>query len=128
MDLIDLGLKFVPTPSKISVPDIKSAQHYIKRRIALFDYFSKYPHMKNTNPNPIANKFLPPNSWTPEPHQISSHTLESINKICEATQNICAGKIITPTPKNPPTNAPGGNTDKTKKPPLELLNIPENQI
>ena len=44
-----------------------------------------------------------PSNFTPQAHQLSAPTLETINKICEATQNICSGKIVSPTKTKPKT-------------------------
>jgi len=91
LDLLDLGLTFIPTVRLLDPLVTRADQKYVARRVRLIDYF----HFHGSNEEPIANdfrkQFTSKSNWTPQDFQISTPTLNTLHNICDITQNRLAG-------------------------------------
>ena len=92
IELLDLGLSFIPTPSKIPYAHTLQFQKRITRRISLFDFFNNKPD-KPAKQSTI-DPFRLPSTFTPSTYHLSQPTLTSLNDICKTTANTCAGKFV----------------------------------
>ena len=99
VQLLDLGLKFVPTITLLEFKETVDDERCLLRRIALYDFWSNNPRENENNNNNDRNdfprKFTSRSAWTPATHQITDFTVKTMNKICETICNIMAGKLHT---------------------------------
>lgn len=83
-DLLDLGLSFIPTVSKMNIEQIEESQNKLIRSIKLRDFFGDddQPYVKNDR------MFTDPSTWVPEDEDLSPAAEQLIARIQETTETI----------------------------------------
>jgi hypothetical protein len=113
--LLNKGLKFIPTPTCISIDEILIHKDALVRKIKLQSFFS------NTD-KPLDDaipRFVEKSSWTPGLQQLAPETITTVAKLDKITE-----ELIISLPKC----SSGGatkikNTDKTNLSPLERVGL-----
>lgn len=70
LDLLSLGLTFIPTPTTVKVSDLQNQHNRLIRSIKIIDYFQNNIHSFNSN-----QRFSPPSKWIPPLHKLSPDCL-----------------------------------------------------
>ena len=91
---MDLGLTFIPTCRLLDPADTRNDFKYISRRVRLIDYFHFHGSSEEKEDLDFRKKFTARSSWTPQDGQISTATLNTLDKLCYITNNSLAGKLI----------------------------------
>ena len=94
LDLLDLGLTFIPTSRLLDPITTRTDFKYISRRVRLIDYFHFHGSSEETDNIDFRKKFTSRSSWTPQDRQISTATLNTLDKLCNITNNCLAGKLV----------------------------------
>ena len=95
LDLLDLGLTYIPTLPLLLRSDTIDDLKKICRRLKLYDFF----HHKETGgdeelEDPLSKLFKIRSGWTPKVNQISDPTLKTVSELCDITQNLLNGKTV----------------------------------
>lgn len=93
IELLDMGLTYIPTIDLIKTQDAVDACKYIVRRVALHDYFYFHGESEDYDPSDFNKKFKSKSKWHPKPYQLSSTTLETIKLIQDSLINLRGGKV-----------------------------------
>jgi len=92
--LLDLGLTFIPTTILLDPTTTRNDFKYTSRRVRLIDYFHFHGSSEESDNTDFRKKFTPRSSWTPQDRQISTTTLNTLDELCNITNNCLAGKLV----------------------------------
>lgn len=85
LSLLNKGLTFIPTNFSLPINDIYSSQNRLVRNLKLKDYFRD----KTDDTFDYKTKtFTYPSSWTPPDHKVTQPTLDTIQKLINATESL----------------------------------------
>jgi len=91
--LLDKGLTFIPAYRHLPIAKIYETQNRLIRNLKLKDYFHG---RQDQNYDPSKKSFTYPSTWTPPDHAVSGATLNTIQAIVNATENLFKNsKILT---------------------------------
>jgi len=76
LDLLDLGMKFVPTITLLELKTTMEDERRTLRKIALHDYWSGRPKQNDNQPD-FCRHFISRSTWTSATHQISDFTIKN---------------------------------------------------
>lgn len=84
--MLDKGLTFIPTYRLQPIDRIYEVQHRLVRNLKLKDYFSTKPDKPDFDYK--TKTFTNPSTWTPADHKVGEATLDTVQKVISATENI----------------------------------------
>jgi len=97
ISLLDKGLTFIPTLSRIPIDRISSCVYRNVRGLQLRDFFQN--NDSDYDPNAFTNRFRERSTWVPPPNKLTAETNLAVNRIHNFAANIyCKGR----TPYNVP--------------------------
>jgi hypothetical protein len=93
LQLLDLGLSFVPTPDPVPTSIYQQSLHHLGRRLSLIDFFSKF-NKPSPNPSqgptqiPFSHKFKNPSTWLPPSAALDPNTITCTTNLNNLTQDL----------------------------------------
>src|SRR5688572_1822702 len=87
LNLLDLGLSFIPTISRVNYTSIQKSLYRLTRSIKLRDYFDDDDEEPSTYNNKVKT-FTNPSDWEPRDEDLAPTTKKLISKLHATTESI----------------------------------------
>jgi len=87
LNLLDLGLSFIPTISRVNYTSIQKSLYRLTRSIKLRDYFDDDDEEPSSYDNKVKT-FTNPSDWEPRDEDLAPTTKKLISKLHETTESI----------------------------------------